>query len=85
MQLIDVREPGEFALGNIGGASIPLGQIESRLGEIKEADKTVLICRSGVRSKKAISKLQNAGHKKLLNLDGGLLKWVQQVDDSLVL
>ena len=85
LQMIDVREPSEFALGNIGGKSIPLGQIESRQSEIQEADKTVVICRSGIRSQKAIAKLQSAGRKNLYNLDGGLLKWAKEVDESLVL
>ena len=85
IQIIDVREPREYELGNIGGISIPLGELENRLNEISSNGKTVVVCRSGVRSQKAIQKLQKNGFQNLLNLKGGLVEWVKEVDSSIVL
>ena len=85
IQIIDVREPREYELGNIGGISIPLSDLENRLNEISSNGKTVVVCRSGVRSQKAIQKLQKNGFQNLLNLKGGLVEWVKEVDSSIVL
>lgn len=84
-QLIDVREPYEFQLSNIGGISIPLSELENRLNEIKPTEKIVVVCRSGTRSIKAIDILQKNGPMNLYNLKGGLLEWAKVVDNSLVL
>ena len=85
IQIIDVREPREYELGNIGGISIPLSDLENRLNEISSNGKTIVVCRSGVRSQKAIQKLQKNGFQNLLNLKGGLVEWVKEVDSSIVL
>ena len=54
IQIIDVREPHEYQLGNIGGLSIPLGKIEELHQKINQEGKKIVVCRSGVRSQKAI-------------------------------
>lgn len=79
-QLIDVREPYEYEIGNLGGLLIPLGDIENRLDEISSSGKTIFHCRSGVRSQKAIVKLQKLGFKNLYNLKGGVLEWANKID-----
>lgn len=81
-QLIDVREPYEYEIGNIGGDLIPLGEIEKQLGKISSSDKKVVLCRSGVRSQKAIRKLQKLGFDNLYNLKGGILEWADKIDPS---
>ncbi|UBM57612.1 ThiF family adenylyltransferase [Marinilongibacter aquaticus] len=72
-QLIDVREPEEFELQNIGGYLIPLGELESRVNEISREGLVVLHCQSGQRSARAIRMLQEKfGFENLVNLKGGL-------------
>ena len=84
-QLIDVRQPDEFALAKIEGAKlIPLGEIMQRQNEIDSGRDTVLFCRSGVRSAKAIQVLYQSGFEgKLSNLIGGILAWSDQIDSSI--
>jgi adenylyltransferase/sulfurtransferase len=72
-QLIDVREPQEYAVKNLGGELMPLSEIEKHLPKISR-DKTVVVhCQSGIRSLKAIKILQEKyGFDNLLNLTGGI-------------
>ncbi len=85
IQLIDVRQPDEFAIGNIAGADlIPLGEVPSRKGEIDEARETVVYCKMGGRSARAIQFLEQSGFKgKLLNLVGGITAWSNEIDPSI--
>ncbi|QQE81087.1 rhodanese-like domain-containing protein [Alicyclobacillus sp. SO9] len=76
VQIIDVREPGEFAGGHIPGAKlIPLGQIMQRTKEIDTNKETVVVCRSGSRSAMACQFLQQSGFKNVHNLMGGMMSW----------
>ena len=81
-QIIDVREVYEYEIGNLGGTLIPLGKIETQLNKISSSEKKIILCRSGVRSQKAIQKLQKLGFKNLYNLKGGLMEWADKIDDS---
>ena len=86
LTVIDVREPHEWDIANIGdqGARlIPLGQLPERMHELDSAQEIVLQCRSGVRSAKALRQLRDAGFRKLWNLKGGILAWIDDVDPSL--
>jgi len=85
IQIIDVREPHEYQQGNIGGLSIPLVTIELNLDQIDKQPKTIVLCRSGIRSLKAIELLQTKGLNNLYNLSGGLLQWAKDVDESLII
>jgi molybdopterin/thiamine biosynthesis adenylyltransferase/rhodanese-related sulfurtransferase len=81
--LLDVREDFERDICRIEGARfIPLGQLPSRMSELDSADEIVLQCKSGVRSARALKLLSEAGFGKLLNLEGGILAWAEQVDPS---
>ena len=84
LQLIDVREPNEYDIARIPGTRlIPLGQVAQRMGEIEEGRETVVHCKGGVRSARAIEALTNAGFKgKLINLKGGITAWSNEVDPS---
>ncbi len=84
VQLIDVRQPDEYAFAKIEGAKlIPLGDIMRRMDEIDESKETVIHCKAGGRSAKAIEFLQKAGFKgKLSNLKGGITAWSNEVDSS---
>jgi adenylyltransferase/sulfurtransferase len=84
LQIIDVREPNEYDIARIPGARlIPLGQVAGRAAEIDPARETVVHCKGGVRSAKAIEALRGAGFAgKLLNLKGGITAWSDEVDPS---
>ncbi len=82
-QLIDVREPYEFDISNIGGTLIPLNEIEQRSHEISSSKKVIVHCKSGVRSAKAIEKLEQLGFRNCINLEGGILAWANEIDASL--
>jgi adenylyltransferase/sulfurtransferase len=82
IQLIDVRQPDEYAFAKIPGAKlIPLGQIMQRMGELDETKETVIHCKMGGRSARAIEALQHAGFTgDLSNLKGGITAWSDEVD-----
>lgn len=82
--VVDVRQPDEFKLANIGGRLIPLGELPDRVHELAEFkdQEVVLMCRSGVRSASALSILKSHGFSKLFNLDGGILAWSREIDPS---
>ena len=82
IQLIDVRQPEEWAFAKIEGAKlIPLGEILNRVDEIDENRETVIHCKAGMRSANAVQALQRAGFKgDLKNLKGGITAWSNEVD-----
>lgn len=84
IQLIDVRQPDEYAFAKIDGAKlIPLGEIISRKGEIDESRETVVHCKMGGRSARAIDALQASGFTgSLANLVGGITAWSNDVDQN---
>lgn len=84
LHLIDVREPHEWDICHIDGATlIPLGQIQSRLSEIRGDDEVIIYCKMGGRSKKAYKILQDNGFGTLKNLRGGIRAWSEEVDPDL--
>ena len=84
LQIIDVREPNEYETARLEGSKlIPLGQVVNRRDEIDETRETIVHCKLGGRSAKAIESLQRAGFKgRLVNLKGGLTAWSNDVDPS---
>jgi adenylyltransferase/sulfurtransferase len=82
LQVIDVREPNEYEIARLPGTKlIPLGQVVNRMSEINPARETVVHCKGGVRSAKAIEALQRAGYSgELVNLKGGITAWSNEVD-----
>lgn len=81
-QIIDVREPGEYEIARIPNTKlIPLAQVVDRMNEIDASQETIVHCKGGVRSAKAIAALQQAGFQgKLVNLKGGITAWSDEVD-----
>ena len=84
IQIIDVREPNEFEIGRIPDSKlIPLGQGLNRMNEIDADRETVVHCKMGGRSAKAIEALQRSGFQgRLMNLKGGITAWSNEVDPS---
>lgn len=78
-QLIDVREPDEYAEFNIGGQLIPLNAIVQQIEKIDTAKPVIFYCRKGIRSQVAIQRLQEKfPFTNLLNLIGGTEAWKKQ-------
>ncbi len=84
VQIIDVREQNERDIAIIPGAKhIPLAQVVNRMSEIDPERDTVVHCKMGGRSAKAIEALTRAGFKgRLTNLKGGITAWSNEVDPS---
>jgi len=84
MQVIDVREPFEYEIAKIPGTKlIPLNQVVARMNEIDPSRDTVVHCKGGVRSAKAIASLKQAGFPgRLINLKGGITAWSDEVDQA---
>ena len=74
-QLIDVREPNEYAQKNIGGELIPLNTLQSHTDRIRMDIPVVIHCQMGGRSKKAADFLYSKGYKNIFNLKNGLLEF----------
>jgi rhodanese-related sulfurtransferase len=82
-QLIDVREPHEKDMADIGGELIPLGTILDNVEQISKDKKVVVYCRSGKRSATAIMQLEKKhGFTNLWNLTGGVLGYAE-VDETI--
>ena len=84
IQIIDVREPNEYEIARLDDTKlIPLSQVVARIGEIDPTRETVVHCKGGVRSARAIRALAEAGFTgKLVNLKGGIGAWSNDVDPS---
>ncbi len=83
-QLIDVREPHEFEIANIGGELFPLASIAAVADKISREKKVVIHCKMGGRSAKAIRQLQDEfGFDNLYNLKGGIIKWIDDIQPEL--
>ena len=83
-QLIDVREQHEYDNANINGILIPMGEIASRYDEISKDKKVIVQCRSGARSANVIGFLEQIfDYTNLYNLEGGIIAWANEIDDSL--
>ena len=82
LYILDVREPHEYQICNLGGHLIPLGDLSKRVSELDSSREIVAHCRSGKRSAEAVEFLQRAGFRKVLNLKGGILAWSDDVDPS---
>ncbi|MEI8132110.1 MAG: molybdopterin-synthase adenylyltransferase MoeB [Leptolinea sp.] len=86
LQILDVREPGERQISDIFGANhIRLSDLKGRVKELNPSLDTIVYCRSGIRSMKAVGILQDAGFSRVFNLRGGINAWVQEIDPSQVI
>ncbi len=83
--VLDVREPHEYPIANLGAPLIPVGEIERRVGELADQKNREIVvhCRSGARSQKAALTLKQAGFTNVSNLAGGILAWADKIDPSM--
>jgi sulfur-carrier protein adenylyltransferase/sulfurtransferase len=83
LKIVDVREPNEYQINRIAGSVlIPLGDVPKRYNELDPEDEIVVQCKMGGRSAKAADFLRSVGFKKILNLKGGILDWIDKVDPT---
>jgi len=84
IDLIDVREPYELDIARIPNVHlIPLGTLPQALPTLDQSRETVVICRTGARSGRAVTQLRAAGFRRVWNLAGGIHRWADEVDPSL--
>jgi sulfur-carrier protein adenylyltransferase/sulfurtransferase len=80
--ILDVREPFEYQIANIGGKLIPQGEVPQRLSEIDRGREIVVQCKSGGRSQRVAEFLKQSGYPDVVNLAGGILAWSSEIDAS---
>lgn len=82
--LLDVRTAEEVALGSIAGSiHIPLSDLEGRASELPVGSHIVAYCRSGTRSRAALSLLRSLGFGSVSHLEGGYLAWIDSQPRSI--
>jgi rhodanese-related sulfurtransferase len=83
-QLIDIREPYEYDVSHIGGEHIPMGDIKSRIDDIRTDVPVVIHCRSGSRSAAVTHALtEQLGFDNVHNLEGGIRAWAEHLDPNM--
>jgi adenylyltransferase/sulfurtransferase len=78
--ILDVREPFEYQIANIGGKLIPQNDVPQRLAEIDRGREIVVQCKSGRRSQRIAEFLKQSGYPNVVNLAGGILAWSDEID-----
>jgi adenylyltransferase/sulfurtransferase len=81
--ILDVLEPNEYPINKKPGSTlIPLGELPRRYQELDPERDIVVHCKMGGRSAKAVDYLKSVGFKKVKNLRGGILEWIDKVDPT---
>jgi adenylyltransferase/sulfurtransferase len=83
INVLDVREPHEYEVANIGVRLIPLGELPQRLAELEQDDILAIHCKTGARSARAVKLLQDAGFQNVYNVKGGITAWSEEIDPSI--
>ena len=78
--LIDVREQDEFEEVNLAGKLIPMSEFEDRWSEIPKDGTVYIYCRTGRRSRSAIEYLKSKGYGNCVNVTGGIMAWLNEVN-----
>ena len=78
--VLDVREPHEYQICNLGGHLIPLNDLPKRVGELDASREIVVHCKLGGRSATAVDFLRQSGFSRVHNLAGGIQAWAERVD-----
>jgi adenylyltransferase/sulfurtransferase len=80
--ILDVREPWENKLAQIGGKLIPQNEVPQRLAEIDRDREVIVHCHAGVRSQRIAEFLKQSGYPQVVNLAGGIHAWSEEIDPS---
>ena len=82
--LLDVREPAEVEVGKIEQSIvIPLGELPDRVGELDPGAETIIHCKAGSRSAKALAILNESGFVDACHVQGGITAWAEEIDPSI--
>jgi molybdopterin/thiamine biosynthesis adenylyltransferase/rhodanese-related sulfurtransferase len=81
--VLDVREPSEYQICNLGGHLIPLNDLPKRVNELNPDKEMVVHCKLGGRSAKAVDFLRQSGFHHVHNLAGGINAWAEKVDPKM--
>ncbi|ABF39208.1 UBA/THIF-type NAD/FAD binding protein [Candidatus Koribacter versatilis Ellin345] len=81
--ILDVREPHEYQIANLGGHLIPLNDLPKRIGELDPTQEIITHCKMGGRSQQAVDFLRQQGFKNAKNLTGGINAWSEKVDPKI--
>jgi adenylyltransferase/sulfurtransferase len=81
--VLDVREPYEYQIANLGGTLMPMNDVPKRLAELEREREIVVHCKSGGRSQQIAEFLQQAGYAKVKNLAGGIQAWATEIDPAM--
>jgi sulfur-carrier protein adenylyltransferase/sulfurtransferase len=82
LSVLDVREPHEYEVANIGARLIPLNELPERLVELDRDTPVAVHCKTGGRSARAVKLLQEAGFQNAFNVEGGITAWSKEIDPS---
>lgn len=75
-QFVDVRTPDEYSSGHAARAiNIPLDSLSTSLDRLEKSEPVYLICKTGIRSKRAAAVLKEAGFNNVINVAGGTEAW----------
>ena len=80
--LVDVRDPVEYEIGNLGGILIPLDELQDQLHRLPKTSEIIVHCRSGGRSAKACELLSSLGYARVVNVVGGIVAWQKEIDHT---
>ncbi len=80
--ILDVREPWEYVIAQIGGRLIPQNEIPQRIAEIDREREVIVHCHSGVRSQRVAEFLKQSGFPRVANLAGGINAWSVEIDPT---
>lgn len=84
LTLLDVREPYELEICEIGGVHIPMAEVASRVSEFEKAPGVVVMCRSGKRAEAVANLLvSELNVPNVMILEGGILAWINEMDSTL--
>lgn len=85
LQIIDIRQPHELAIGKIPHTkAIPFGQLVRRQEELDSSVDIIIVCKVGILGARAIQLLRESGFKgQLLGLQDGITAWARDVDHSM--
>ena len=81
--ILDVREPFEYQIANLGGTLIPMNDVPRRLAEIDRDREIVVQCKMGGRSQRVAEFLVQSGFPKVANLSGGITAWANEIDPAM--
>jgi sulfur-carrier protein adenylyltransferase/sulfurtransferase len=83
IMILDVRNPDEYAICNLGGHLIPFKELATRLHELNPSQQIIIHCHGGGRSSRATDFLMQQGFKHVYNLRGGITAWANEIDQKM--